>query len=166
MTASKPGQPRILAFPPGLRAVGSAAAPFRALLPLADLPPGALRRVTFGDLDVLVAHTPEGLVAIDDRCPHMAAPLSIGELDACVVACPLHEGRFDLSSGDAVQWPTTGCLDADGAYHPVWTPGGREAKQDVPGRKADARRITRVRRLRYYRLRVSDGVIEAAIPEA
>ncbi|MBI3746769.1 MAG: Rieske 2Fe-2S domain-containing protein [Chloroflexi bacterium] len=166
MTASKPGPARPLAFPPGLRAVGAATAAYRVLLPAADLPPGSMRRLTFGDLDVLVVHTTEGIAAVDDRCPHMAAPLSIGELDRCVVACPLHEGRFDLSTGDPVQMPTTGGLDADGAYHPVWTPGGREAKQDVPGRKADARRITRVRRLRYYPVRLVDGMIEAAIPGA
>ncbi len=41
-----------------------------------------------------------GIVATDDRCPHMSAPLSIGELDGCVVACPLHEGRFDLCTGE------------------------------------------------------------------
>ncbi len=40
----------------------------------------------------------------------------IGGLDGCVVSCPLHEGRFNLCSGDVVQMPTTGGLDADGAY--------------------------------------------------
>ena len=70
---------------------------FVAVLDLDDLPPGSMRRVSRGDLDVLLAHTPDGIVATDDRCPHMSAPLSIGELDGCVVACPLHEGRFDLS---------------------------------------------------------------------
>ena len=68
--------------------------------PVADLPPGAMRRVSFGELDVLLAHTRPGLVATDDRCPHMSAPLSIGGLDGCVVACPLHNGRFDLCTGD------------------------------------------------------------------
>ena len=80
------------------------------------------------------------------------------------MACPLHEGRFDLSTGDPVQMPTTGGLDADGHYHPTWTPGGREGKPDVPGKKAEARRLTRIRRFRYYPVRVIDGVVEAAIP--
>ena len=88
----------ILPFPPELRAAGTADAPFRATIPVDDLPPGAMRRVTFGDLDVLLAHTDRGIVAVDDRCPHMSAPLSIGELDGCVVACPLHSGRFDLAT--------------------------------------------------------------------
>jgi nitrite reductase/ring-hydroxylating ferredoxin subunit len=125
-----------------------------------------MRRVSRGDLDILLAHTPEGIVATDDRCPHMSAPLSIGDLDGCVVACPLHEGRFDLCSGETVQMPTTGGLDADGTYRPTWTPGGRETKADIPGRKAEARRLTRVRRLRYYPIRIVEGWIEVAIPVA
>ena len=96
----------------------------------------------------------------------MSAPLSIGELDGCVVACPLHEGRFDLATGETVQMPTTGGLDADGTYHPTWSPAGRDAKVDPPGKKAEARRFTRVRRLRYYPLRIVDGRIEVALPEA
>ena len=159
------GQARVLSFPPRLRANGADTAPFAAVLAAADLPAGAMRRVTFGDLDVLLAHTSEGIVAVDDRCPHMSAPLSLGELDGCIVACPLHEGRFDLASGDPAQMPTTGGLGPDGIYHPVWTPGGKDPKVDVPGRKAEARRLTRIRRLRYYPVRVTDGQIEVAIPQ-
>ena len=131
---------------------------------LADLPEGALRRISHGDLDVLVAHTPAGIVAVDDRCPHMAAPLSIGNLDGCVIACPLHEGRFDLCSGEVVQMPTTGGLDPDGMYHATWSSAGKDAKVDPPGRKAEARRLTRVRRFRYYPVRIVDGRIEVTLP--
>ena len=151
-------------FPPHLQSNGTAGAAFVDVLGLAALPEGAMRRVSHGDLDVLLAHTPAGIVATDDRCPHMSAPLSIGEIDGCVVACPLHEGRFDLCTGDPVQMPTTGGLDPDGVYHPTWSPAGRDAKVDPPGRKAEARRLTRVRRLRYYPLRVVDGRIEVALP--
>lgn len=151
-------------YPAWLQAPGTSDRPFEAVLSAADLPLGAMRRVSLGDLDLLLAHTTDGLVATDDRCPHMSAPLSIGDLDGCVVACPLHDGRFDLASGDPVQMPTTGGLDPDGVYHPVWTQGGREPKVDVPGRKAEARRLTRVRRFRYYPLRVVDGQIEVALP--
>jgi len=150
-------------FPAHLQAIGTAEAPFEVFLDVGDLPSGTLRRVTHGDRDILLAHTPAGILATDDRCPHMSAPLSIGELDGCIVACPLHEGRFDLSTGDPVQMPTTGGLDPDGVYHPTWTPGGRETKSDVPGTKAEARRLTRVRRLRYYPVRIVDGRVEVAL---
>lgn len=156
--------PCLAPYPAWLQAPGTSDRPFEVVLSAADLPLGAMRRVSRGDLDLLIAHTTEGLVATDDRCPHMSAPLSIGDLDGCVVACPLHDGRFDLASGDPVQMPTTGGLDPDGVYHPVWTQGGREPKVDVPGRKAEARRLTRVRRFRYYPLRVVDGQIEVALP--
>jgi nitrite reductase/ring-hydroxylating ferredoxin subunit len=151
-------------FPPGLVAPGAAAGRFVELLPASDLAPGAMRRVTLGELDLLVAHTPGGIVVTDDRCPHMSAPLSIGELEGCVVACPLHQGRFDLSSGDPVRMPTTGGLDADGVSHPAWSPSGGEPKVDPPGKKAEARRLTRVRRIRYYPVRIVYGVIEARLP--
>jgi len=144
---------------------GSDGAPFVVVLDVASLPPGSMRRVTRGDLDILLANTPQGIVAVDDRCPHMSAPLSIGSLDGCVVACPLHEGRFDLCSGDVVQMPTTGGLDPDGRYHPTWSQAGREPKVDPPGLKSEARRLTRVRRLRYYPVRVLEGRIEVAIPQ-
>jgi nitrite reductase/ring-hydroxylating ferredoxin subunit len=151
-------------FPAALAAPGTNDMPFVPALDVTDLQPGSMRRVTHGDLDVLIADTPKGIVAVDDRCPHMSAPLSIGGLDGCVVACPLHDGKFDLCTGEVVQMPTTGGLDADGTYHPTWSPAGREPKVDPPGLKAEARRLTRVRRLRYYPLRIVDGRIEVAFP--
>jgi nitrite reductase/ring-hydroxylating ferredoxin subunit len=156
--------PIVAPIPRGLTAIGAGAAAFVSALPAADLAPGAMRRVTFGDLDVLFAYTSNGIVAVDDRCPHMAAPLSIGSLDDCVVNCPLHDGRFDLATGEVARMPTTGGLLPDGTYVPVWTPEGKDPKPDPPGLKAEARRLTRVRRFRYYPVRISGGMIEVAIP--
>jgi len=160
---------RVAPFPPDLLAPGVPRGPaldaaFRVVLDLDDLPAGAMRRVTSGDLDVLLAHTPNGIVAVDDRCPHMAAPLSIGTLDGCIVSCPLHEGLFDLCSGGPARMPTTGGLDPDGVYHPTWSPTGLPPKVDPPGQKAEARRLTRVRRFRYYPVRVVAGRLEIALP--
>jgi len=157
-------QPEVLPIPEGSLAPGSAGAPFEPVLTVAELPAGSLRRVTRGDLDVLIAHTSAGIVATDDRCPHMSAPLSHGDLEGCVVGCPLHSGRFDLATGVVVRFPTTGGLDADGAYHPPWQPPDSPPKPEPTDAKAMARAATRVRRLRYYPLRVRDGFIEVALP--
>ncbi len=156
-------------FPPRLQAPGTDRGdgddpPFEAVLAADALPEGTMTRVSRGDLDLLLAHTGRGVFATDDRCPHMAAPLSIGELEGCIVACPLHEGRFDLASGDAARMPTTGGLDPDGVSHPTWSPAGKEPKVDPPGKKAEARRLTRVRRIRYYPVRIVDGMIEVVLP--
>lgn len=164
MTIERPTFPIPAAFPLHLTAPGTSDGVAVDGGTLLDLPEGSMRRVTHGDLDLLVAHTPAGVLAVDDRCPHMSAPLSIGLLEGCVVACPLHEGRFDLCSGEVVQMPNTGGLDADGTYHPTWTPAGKDPKVDPPGKKAEARRLTRVRRFRYYPLRIVEGRIEVTVP--
>lgn len=163
--------PDIAAIPRGLTAAGAGAGAIRSgsaayvpALAANELAPGEMRRVTFDDLDVLIAWGSEGLVAVDDRCPHMSAPLSLGKLDGCLVDCPLHGGQFDLATGRATRMPTTGGLDPDGQYHPVWSPPGKEPKPDPPGIKAEARRLTRVRRIRYYPIRLRDGMLEVALP--
>ena len=157
-------EPVIQPIPRGLQAAGTQHASFEPALAVAELPPGSLHRVTRGDLDVLLAHTSLGLVATDDRCPHMSAPLSQGRLEGCVVDCPLHSGRFDLASGGVVRFPSTGGLDAEGAYHPTWQAPGSPPKPEPTDAKAMARAATRVRWLRYYPLRVRDGIIEIGLP--
>lgn len=154
----------VMPIPSGLVAVGAATADFEPLAELADLPAGAMLRVTRGDLDLVLVHTERGICAIDDRCPHMAAPLSLGTLDGCVVACPLHRGRFDLCEGGVVQFPTTGGLDADGGYHAPWTPSDSSPKPEPTDLKAMARAATRVRRLRYYPVRIEGGKIAVRCP--
>jgi nitrite reductase/ring-hydroxylating ferredoxin subunit len=154
----------VLAFPPALQAPGTRGAPFEPVADLAELAPGDMRRLTRGDLDILLARTDRGLVAVDDRCPHMSAPLSVGALQGCIVDCPLHSGRFDLSSGETVQFPTTGGLDADGDYHPPWTLPGRDPRAEPTDLKAKARALTRIRRVRFYPVRISGERIEVAFP--
>jgi nitrite reductase/ring-hydroxylating ferredoxin subunit len=154
----------LMPIPGGLHAAGSSDGSFEDACAIDDLPLGAMLRVTRGDLDLLVAHTPAGICVTEDRCPHMAAPLSIGTLEDCVVACPLHKGRFDLASGEVVQFPTTGGLDADGQYHPVWAPPGSEPKPEPADLKARARALTRIRRLRYYAARINGDRLEIRFP--
>jgi nitrite reductase/ring-hydroxylating ferredoxin subunit len=136
------------------------------VMSLEELAPGTMRRFTRGDWDFLVVRTEKGIAVTDDRCPHMAAPLSLGTLDECLVSCPLHKGQFDLETGDVVQFPTTGGLDAEGGYHPPWTPPGLPEKPEPTDLKAQARALTRVRGLRYYPVRIVDGVIEVQLPSA
>ena len=153
-----------MAIPTGMTAVGTAGRPFTSVMALDELEPGTMRRVTRGDWDFLIVRTDKGIAVIDDRCPHMSAPLSIGTLEDSVVGCPLHKGKFDLLTGEVVQFPTTGGLDADGNYHPTWAPPGAPERPEPTDLKAQARALTRVRRLRYYPVRVVDGMIEVQLP--
>src|ERR1700721_1308379 len=68
---------------------------------LADLPGGA--RMT-GKLDghvIALFHTPEGIFAVDNRCPHMGFPLDRGTVKDCILTCHWHHARFDLHRGGA-----------------------------------------------------------------
>ena len=155
---------RVMRIPDGLVAIGAATADFEPLAHLADVPAGGMLRVTRGDLDLLLVNSANGICVIDDRCPHMSAPLSLGTLDGCVIGCPLHRGRFDLRDSSVVQFPTTGGLDADGGYHAPWTPSDSAPKPEPTDLKAMARAATRVRRLRYYPVRIDGDRIRVRLP--
>ena len=85
---------------------------------LDDIPPNklTLRLVqTEGRVEeVLVIRVGDEVFALDDRCTHAAANLHNGELDvdAYEIECPLHEGRFDLRTGEVTGPPPDEALTA------------------------------------------------------
>jgi toluene monooxygenase system ferredoxin subunit len=58
--------------------------------------------VTVGAIDVLVCNIDGEVFADEDRCPHLANPLSKGALDAHVLTCAAHEWTFDARTGNGV----------------------------------------------------------------
>lgn len=70
-----------------------------------DLPVGALKAVTAGGEKIVVYHLDDGYYATQAGCPHMFAPLSRGKIiDGHLIQCPLHRARFDIRSGEVVEW--------------------------------------------------------------
>ena len=84
------------------------------ICPVSELPPGAMRLVTWEDLEIGVFNCAGELLAIEDRCSHDDGQLVEGELDeeTCTVECPRHGSRFDLHTGKPVNLP---------AYVPIET---------------------------------------------
>jgi 3-phenylpropionate/trans-cinnamate dioxygenase ferredoxin subunit len=82
--------------------------------PLSELPPGAVRRIEWEDLEILVVNCGGEVLAMEDRCSHDNGDLSEGELDPgrCAIECPRHGSVFDLRSGKPLNLP---------AYQPVET---------------------------------------------
>jgi 3-phenylpropionate/trans-cinnamate dioxygenase ferredoxin subunit len=77
------------------------------ICPLAALPRGDARRVE-GDPPIAVFHTDDGEVfAIDDTCTHQDASLADGWLEGCEIECPLHQGKFDVRTGQPTCAPAT-----------------------------------------------------------
>ena len=65
--------------------------------------------VTVGAIDLLVCNIGGEVFAYEDRCPHLANPLSKGSLDAHVLTCAAHEWTFDARTGNGVN-PAAACL--------------------------------------------------------
>jgi nitrite reductase/ring-hydroxylating ferredoxin subunit len=68
---------------------------------LTDLPEGGRMTVNLDGHVIALFHTPEGIFAVDNRCPHMGFPLDRGTVKDCILTCHWHHARFDLHSGGA-----------------------------------------------------------------
>ncbi len=82
---------------------------FTPVSTLADLPPGANKRVYAAGEAVALFNVNGTVHAISNRCTHARGSLSEGTVDVarCVVTCPWHEGQFSLETGQALGGPVT-----------------------------------------------------------
>jgi toluene monooxygenase system ferredoxin subunit len=65
--------------------------------------------VKLGAAEVLLCNLDGTLAAYEDRCPHLANPLSEGVLDGGVLICGAHEWQFDARTGRGIN-PASACL--------------------------------------------------------
>jgi 3-phenylpropionate/trans-cinnamate dioxygenase ferredoxin subunit len=70
-----------------------------------ELRPGQVEVFEVGDEFVAVANVDGVFHAFADVCTHDDGPLVEGELEGCVVTCPRHGARFDVSTGEALSLP-------------------------------------------------------------
>jgi 3-phenylpropionate/trans-cinnamate dioxygenase ferredoxin subunit len=69
------------------------------VMKLSDLPLGSVIKFDADGLDVAIAHTEEGVFAIEDTCSHAEVSLAEGELNGCFLECWMHGSAFDLRTG-------------------------------------------------------------------
>jgi nitrite reductase (NADH) small subunit len=88
--------------------------------PIGDIPRQGARVIVAPGGNIAVFRTVDDEVyALADRCPHKGGPLSQGIVHGRRVACPLHDWRIALDSGQAVA-PDEGCA----ARYPVRVENG------------------------------------------
>ena len=82
--------------------------------PVEELPPCSVKILYAGEIAVGVYNLNGEYFALEDRCSHDDGPLCEGdwEPDECVVICPRHGSRFDLTTGRPLTLP---------AFEPVET---------------------------------------------
>lgn len=95
---------------------------------LSDIPRQGARVIAAPGGNIAVFRTVDDAVfALADRCPHKGGPLSQGLVHGRRVACPLHDWRIQLDTGEAVA-PDTGCA----ARYPVRVEDGRVRLRLIP----------------------------------
>ena len=70
-----------------------------------DVPPGTVRVFVVDGRGVAVANVDGQFYAFADVCTHDDGPVAEGELDGCVIECPRHGARFDVTTGQALAMP-------------------------------------------------------------
>jgi NAD(P)H-dependent nitrite reductase small subunit len=68
--------------------------------PLEEIPAGESRGFTVEGYDVAIFNTGDEVYAIENRCPHMGAELSEGEVVGDAVCCHDHGWMIDLATGE------------------------------------------------------------------
>ena len=86
-----------------------------------ELAPGKMKRVDLAGRRILLANVGGRLCAVDDTCTHEDASLSTGVLKGEFVKCPLHNSRFNVCTGEAMEEPAEENLRT----YPVREEGGR-----------------------------------------
>ena len=74
-------------------------AEFKKVTRVEELPPGKCMTAVVDGSYIAVFNVDGAFHALDGNCPHQGGLLSNGTLDGCVVKCPEHGMRFDVTTG-------------------------------------------------------------------
>lgn len=78
---------------------------WKNLINVSDLEVGDVTPVTFGTREIAVFDAEDGIFVSLSRCTHGAADLCDGYFDGTYIECPLHQGLFDVRTGEAKAAP-------------------------------------------------------------
>jgi nitrite reductase/ring-hydroxylating ferredoxin subunit/Fe-S cluster biogenesis protein NfuA len=104
VVANEPG-PALIA--PGSIGVRDRGAGWVQGPPVADLPPGTMRRLDAPEASILLVNLDNQLSAYRNACAHQGLPLDGGLLDAAsgTLTCPWHGFCYDAASGECLTAP-------------------------------------------------------------
>ncbi len=94
--------------PPSEQDREEAAVSETTVCPLSELPPGSVTAAEVDGVRVCVANVHGEVFAVQDKCPHLFAPLSVGDLKGAHIVCPWHDSEFDMRTGKTKSWLPTG----------------------------------------------------------
>ncbi|HJN91134.1 MAG TPA: Rieske 2Fe-2S domain-containing protein [Dehalococcoidia bacterium] len=114
--------------------------------PVEELPPGTVAAAEIDGTRVCVANVHGEIYAVQDRCPHLLAPLSAGDLNGASIVCPWHDSEFDMRTGSTKSWLPQG----------IWNLIDKLAPPLPPPLEAKLK----PQKIRTFRTRIVDGTIK------
>jgi nitrite reductase/ring-hydroxylating ferredoxin subunit len=70
----------------------------------ADIPAGGLKAFDVEGATLVVAKVGDGYCAVVNKCPHLNLPIAGGKLEGNVIVCPWHNSKFDMCTGQNLDW--------------------------------------------------------------
>ena len=75
------------------------------VIELSKLEKNDVTNVQFGSKNLAIYDAKDGIFVSLSRCTHGAANLCVGYFDGTYIECPLHQGLFDVRTGEAKAVP-------------------------------------------------------------
>jgi len=72
---------------------------------ISEIPSGKMKHTEVNGKEIMIANVNGKFYALTDRCGHMNAILSMGNLTGNTVTCPFHGAKFDVTTGKKLTEP-------------------------------------------------------------
>ena len=80
---------------------------------LDEVPAGKMKHIEVNGKEIMIVNLDGKFYALNDRCSHTNAPLSMGHIQDNIVTCPMHGARFDITTGRKVSDPRMPSFNID-----------------------------------------------------
>lgn len=80
---------------------------------LDEVPTGKMKHIELNGKEIMIVNLDGKFYALNDRCSHTNAPLSMGHIQDSILTCPMHGARFDITTGKKVSDPKMPSFNID-----------------------------------------------------
>jgi nitrite reductase/ring-hydroxylating ferredoxin subunit len=80
---------------------------------LDEVPAGKMKHIELNRKEIMIVNLDGKFYALNDRCSHTNAPLSMGHIQDSILTCPMHGARFDITTGKKVSDPKMPSFNID-----------------------------------------------------
>ncbi|MDQ5869819.1 MAG: Rieske (2Fe-2S) protein [Thermoproteota archaeon] len=98
---------------------------------VSEISNGQMSHVEINGKEIAMANLDGKFFAFSDRCAHMNARLSRGNINQNIVTCPFHAAQFDVTSGKKIRDPVFEIPPGLEPLPPKWQKYMKSASQEV-----------------------------------